>query len=137
MTLVSNYNVFSRYEAKILRAIIESIITEDTLALYSSGIDDLIKKVDGFVSRFPIRNQMGIKLMLWWFELSPILFHFLPFSFLSRKRRLTICEKAENSRFYIRRGPMLLFKMMIMMFLYEHENIEEAIGYSKKCIGVP
>jgi hypothetical protein len=134
MTPGSNYNVLSKYEQKVFLSIAESIIPEDGPFPGGGNNPEIIKKMDSFLSKFSRSNQTGVRLMLWLFELLPLFYKFRPFSMLPLKTRIQICEKADRSRFYFRRGPMLIFKMLVMMFFYEQETIERFTGYKNECL---
>ncbi len=134
MTLRSNYNVLSKYERKIFLSIAESIIPEGGPFPPGGNNPDIIKKIDSFLSKFSKLNQSGIRLMLWLFEVLPIFYKLRPFSMLPLETRILICEKADRSKFYFRRGPMLIFKLLIMMFFYEQDDIEKYTGYKNECL---
>ncbi len=134
MTLESNYNVLSRYERKILLSIAESIIPEGGPFPPGGNNPDIIQKIDAFLSKFSRQNQYGIRLILWLFEVLPIFYKLRPFSMLPLKTRSVICEKADRSKFYFRRGAMLIFKLLIMMFFYERDDIEKFTGYNNDCL---
>lgn len=134
MTPGSNYNVFSKHEQKILLSIAESVIPEGGPFPGSGNNPEIVKKIDSFLSKFGRSNQFGVKIMLWLFELLPCFYKLRPFSMLSLKTRIDICERADRSKFYFRRGPMLIFKLLIMMFFYEQEEIERFTGYKNECL---
>lgn len=134
MTFGSNYNVLSKHEQKIFLSIAESIIPEDGPFHDSGNNPEIVKKIDSFLSKFNKSNQFGIRLMLWFFELLPLFYKFRPFTMLSLNTRIKICKKSDGSKFYFRRGPMLIFKLLIMMFFYEQEHIENFIGYKNECL---
>lgn len=134
MTPGSNYNVLSKHEQKIFLSIAESIIPEDGPFPGGGNNPDIVKKIDSFLSKFSRSNQFGIRLMLWLFEFLPFFYKFRLFSMLSLKTRIEICERADRSKFYFRRGPMLIFKLLILMFFYEQEDIEKFTGYKNECL---
>lgn len=133
MTHGSNYNVLTRYERKILLSIAESVIPEGGPFPGSGNNPEIIIKIDSFLSKFSRSNQIGIKILLWLFEILPFFYKLRPFSMLSLKTRIELCEKADSSKFYFRRGQMLIFKLLIMMFFYEQEEIEKFTGYKNEC----
>lgn len=133
MTFESNYKSFTKHEAKILLSIAESLIPPGGPFEKGGKDENLIKEIDSFVYKFDSHYRRGIRLMLWLFELLPIFYKFMPFTMLPLKTREKICEKAESSRFYFRRGTMLIFKLLVMMFFYENKDIERLIGYENHC----
>lgn len=134
MTHESNFKVLSKYEEKIFLSIAESIIPEGGPFPGSGNNPVIIQKIDSFLSKSSKSNQIGIKVLLYLFELLPLFLKLRPFSLLPLKTRIEICEKADRSKFYFRRGPMLIFKLLIMMFFYEQDDIEKFIGYKNECL---
>ena len=121
--------VFTSTEHKILRSFGEAMIPKGgPFALgvkdidMASSVEKLFLGMDPFILK-------GLKWLLKFFELSPILFIFKlnTFTKMSEQDRESYLIRLENSSLYICRAMFLALKTISVIVFYSDERIEEII----------
>lgn len=96
---------------------------------------DVAESVDRLMSNLDRTIQMGLKMLLLLIEYSTFIFtrKFKRFTRLSPEDQDRYLKGWENSRFYLRRLPFFVLKMLCLLIFYSDERVEKDVGYEPVC----
>ncbi len=127
--------VLSPRQYKILSVFSDRLIPRG--GAFSLGALDVgvAEDIDRMVSNLDQTIQMGLKMFILLFEYSTFFFtrKFKRFTRLSPEDQESYLKGWESSRFYLRRLPFFLLKLLCLSIFYSDERVGKDVGYEPTC----
>ncbi len=122
---------------RVMEAMADTIIPSDGPERPGAADVDLVDRLMEFLGQIPFAGT-AMKLACWSWEFCPIWSGRLArFSRLSGEERERILLGWETSRLVIRRGALLLTKVVFMASFYNNPAIWPRLGYKEGCMAEP
>ncbi|MGC8684736.1 MAG: hypothetical protein ACP5QW_04045 [bacterium] len=126
--------VFDKKMYKIIKAIAETIIPPGGAFDVDPNVVDPALLFDNYLDSMSILQLKAIKTILYTIEYMPMFTRLKRFTKMSPEQRLKYLEGWETSRFFSKRGVLLLVKMLFLMSYYSDDTVAQAINYHPECL---
>lgn len=126
--------VFNQREYNIMKAIAEAIVPPGGPFNVDPNVVDPALLFDNYLDKMSVIQLKAIKTLIYIIEYVPMFTRFKRFTKMSCEQRLKYLEGWENSRFFSKRGGLLLIKLLFLMSYYSDDTVANAINYHPECL---
>ena len=122
---------------KVMEALADTIIPGGDDGRPGALDMDLVDRFLEFLGQFPPAPRW-FAVFCWMWEFCPLWSgRLVRFSGLSFEERTRILESWENSRFFFRRGALIIFKSIFLATFYNNREVWPLLGYKEGCLSEP